>query len=231
MYKQRGFAMKFAAQHLTATFIGLAALACAAPVSAGTIFDTGQPGGPGGYSVYNNGSSDFSHLAAQFTVSQTTTLTSVQGWFGTTPVGRDKLVVSLHADAPAGLGAVLASETIKVPDYLTGPQNGSWVGAFENGAVTIGPGNYWASFTIDANDPNNCLCWMPANAPTNIAFGAYSNNFTGGNWRERELYFGFRVLGDAAGAVPEPASWALMIAGFGLIGGAMRVRTRKLSFA
>jgi len=28
----------------------------------------------------------------------------------------------------------------------------------------------------------------------------------------------------AAGAVPEPASWALMIAGFGLVGGAMRRR-------
>ena len=28
-------------------------------------------------------------------------------------------------------------------------------------------------------------------------------------------------------AVPEPASWAMMIAGFGLVGGAMRRRTRK----
>ena len=33
------------------------------------------------------------------------------------------------------------------------------------------------------------------------------------------------------GAVPEPASWAMMVAGFGLIGGAMRTRKRVLSFA
>jgi len=33
------------------------------------------------------------------------------------------------------------------------------------------------------------------------------------------------------GTVPEPASWAMMLGGFGLIGGAMRARTRKLSFA
>jgi hypothetical protein len=32
-------------------------------------------------------------------------------------------------------------------------------------------------------------------------------------------------------AVPEPASWAMMIAGFGLIGGAMRRRVARVSFA
>jgi hypothetical protein len=34
-----------------------------------------------------------------------------------------------------------------------------------------------------------------------------------------------------SGAVPEPATWAMMIAGFGFIGGTMRVRRRTLSFA
>ncbi|HEY9579260.1 MAG TPA: FxDxF family PEP-CTERM protein [Rhizorhapis sp.] len=39
--------------------------------------------------------------------------------------------------------------------------------------------------------------------------------------------------GTLAFAVPEPASWAMMIAGFGLLGGAIRVRKRqvKVSFA
>jgi hypothetical protein len=32
-------------------------------------------------------------------------------------------------------------------------------------------------------------------------------------------------------AVPEPATWAMMIGGFGLIGGALRQRGRKLAFA
>ena len=34
-----------------------------------------------------------------------------------------------------------------------------------------------------------------------------------------------------AGAVPEPATWAMMIAGFGLVGGAMRRRSTKIAFA
>lgn len=37
--------------------------------------------------------------------------------------------------------------------------------------------------------------------------------------------------GPAAAAVPEPASWALMIAGFGLVGGAMRRRSARVAFA
>jgi len=39
----------------------------------------------------------------------------------------------------------------------------------------------------------------------------------------------FRVEG--VSAVPEPATWALMILGFGAIGGTMRVRNRKLRYA
>jgi PEP-CTERM motif len=36
----------------------------------------------------------------------------------------------------------------------------------------------------------------------------------------------FLTASNNLGAVPEPASWALMIAGFGLVGGAMRRRTK-----
>ena len=42
---------------------------------------------------------------------------------------------------------------------------------------------------------------------------------------------GFSVFDDvtyASGAVPEPAAWALMLAGFGLVGGAMRRRQQSV---
>ena len=41
--------------------------------------------------------------------------------------------------------------------------------------------------------------------------------------------FRYRAIG--APAVPEPATWAMMIAGFGLVGGAMRRRSTKVRFA
>ncbi|QDZ08168.1 PEP-CTERM sorting domain-containing protein [Sphingomonas panacisoli] len=41
----------------------------------------------------------------------------------------------------------------------------------------------------------------------------------------------FRVSGTTAtGAVPEPATWAMMIAGFGMMGGALRRRSRTAQF-
>lgn len=41
----------------------------------------------------------------------------------------------------------------------------------------------------------------------------------------------FAIDGDINDAVPEPASWALMIAGFAMVGGAMRSRRNSLSQA
>jgi hypothetical protein len=41
----------------------------------------------------------------------------------------------------------------------------------------------------------------------------------------------YAQVGAGAGAVPEPASWALMLGGFGLIGGAMRRRKAQVRFA
>ena len=35
------------------------------------------------------------------------------------------------------------------------------------------------------------------------------------------------TLTSLAGAVPEPATWAMLVLGFGVMGGAMRSRTRK----
>jgi hypothetical protein len=41
----------------------------------------------------------------------------------------------------------------------------------------------------------------------------------------------FEVDNLATGGVPEPAAWALMIVGFGMAGGMMRAKRRKLAFA
>jgi hypothetical protein len=41
----------------------------------------------------------------------------------------------------------------------------------------------------------------------------------------------FEVTSRPSGAVPEPASWALMVGGFGLVGGAMRRRATRVRFA
>jgi hypothetical protein len=88
-----------------------------------------------------------------------------------------------------------------------------------DGLVGRGPGNSFAAYcagcTIEqqqaaidevANDPNY---------PT-LFTGMYTLGNSTGN--------GSFVISTAAAAVPEPASWAMMISGFGLVGGAMRSR-------
>ena len=49
---------------------------------------------------------------------------------------------------------------------------------------------------------------------------ARANPAIGGTFADRV------VLTPANGAVPEPASWAMMLIGFGVIGGALRSRSR-----
>lgn len=51
----------------------------------------------------------------------------------------------------------------------------------------------------------------------------------GGNGSNDPMIDGVSFQGAAAGAVPEPASWAMMIGGFGMIGAAMRRRSAALT--
>jgi hypothetical protein len=47
----------------------------------------------------------------------------------------------------------------------------------------------------------------------------------------RRAIIAFETFAETPAAVPEPATWAMMIAGFGLVGGAMRRRNVKVSYA
>jgi hypothetical protein len=64
-----------------------------------------------------------------------------------------------------------------------------------------------------------------------LAAGTYTLSFNGLTSAGDETAFIDAVtLTNAAAAVPEPATWAMMILGFGLIGAAMRTRERRFAF-
>lgn len=77
-----------------------------------------------------------------------------------------------------------------------------------------------ASYTFTANG----LHAPTFSGATNLTgtFVPFLGNDSSGNELDQEI--GFTLLSQT-GAVPEPASWVLMIAGFGLIGGALRRRS------
>jgi len=85
--------------------------------------------------------------------------------------------------------------------------------------ITLAAGTYWFSLQNAVTAGGNALYWDvnygPSSAFQSGVGEVGSESFT--------LY--------SNGAVPEPASWALMLGGFGLVGSAMRRRKVSLSFA
>jgi len=189
-------------------FALLAAAAMAVVASAAhaqTLVDTG-PGSTldGGYVL-----SPDQGLAGKFTLADAATIGSIEGYIGGNT--GSALHIAIYSDG-ATPGSVLFSD-----DFTSG--NAGWQG-ISGEHWNLDAGSYWAVFTSTSG-----YNWMSDGAPNPLA--AYSGLLDGGTyWTQGEnLNFGVRV--DAAsGAVPEPASWALMLGGFGLVGGAMRSRRK-----
>ena len=106
----------------------------------------------------------------------------------------------------------------------------------DRGAVTFGPDMNYAAFASETpirftNGDNFIgLRAIAANGDTFYGYAFTTNNVLN--------TIGFETVANtaitasvAAGAVPEPATWAMMIGGFGLAGAAMRRRAAKVSFA
>lgn len=102
------------------------------------------------------------------------------------------------------------------------------------GPVTLTPGNYSIiGFGFNSTDPNynTNMSNLQLNSPIsfNPLGGALVNGvsrFGGGTNPSAGTIFPFAsaFAGGTFGVVPEPANWALLIAGFGLTGAAMRRR-------
>lgn len=105
--------------------------------------------------------------------------------------------------------------------------------AASTGSVTVydglnGTGNILATLSLAAT-PNNYYEW----ASVGVTFDGIARSVDFGG-AANFIAFDNITLGAAtpgSGAVPEPASWAMMLGGFGLVGGAMRRRKAKISFA
>jgi hypothetical protein len=97
---------------------------------------------------------------------------------------------------------------------------------------TCGCSFFLSSLFVDTDSSGNVTGWL-----INIGLGGYGSLFLeGGKEGSRSQAIAYPTetgLVNASGtfapaAVPEPASWALMLGGFGMVGGAMRSR-RKVS--
>lgn len=123
-------------------------------------------------------------------------------------------VAHIHAPtAVAGTGlATVATTTPSFPGFPVGVTSGSFAATFDMSLASSYRAGYLALFAGNTAAAEAAL--ITAAQEGKAYFNIHSSTFTGGEIR------GFLT------AVPEPATWALMIAGFGLTGSALRSRRR-----
>jgi len=142
---------------------------------------------------------------------------------GALPAGAQAVQKDLWLDVQAALKAAGLNSIEKLEGLTFGPR-------LSDGSLAL----YLVSdndFSVTQLGPNNTqfdVCAKPGVAYEQVALGAACPE---GYSLIPTTIYAFKVDGaSAAGIVPEPASWALMIAGFGLAGAALR-RRKALAFA
>lgn len=192
-----------------AAFVGAAVVA--SPAAANFVVDTGTPVS----NVIQLSKSQ--NLAGYFTLASALEVTSVEGFIsGLDSVG----AITIYSDAavPAAANILFSA------DFAILFSNGAWQGVFGQ-KWDLAAGSYWVGFSNSGNSD-----FMTGFAPTPLPQYAFS---TGNNWTLNDpssaaSAIGVRIAGNRlAAAAPEPASWTMMIAGFGAIGGMLRNRRRK----
>ena len=192
-------------------------LATSSPATAAFVIDTGTP-----VSTINTNNwvlAPNQSLAGQFTLGTATQITSVEGFINGS--GGSDITVTIYSDGPlpssanALFSASFASTASANPGLWQGVSGQTW---------NLAAGNYWVGFA--SNGPDG----MIDGAPSPLSAYAFTLN---GDWVNSPLNFGVRIAGDSVinNAVPESSTWAMMILGFGLVGGMMRRRVTKVSYA
>lgn len=212
-----------------ATLLAASALGMASAGQAVTLYSQAPDGTENAYSSQDDPNSfgNFATLYDDFTLASSATITSVDftGVFfnPSTPASPSSFTISLFGDAAGQPGSLLGASLIP------GDAGQTCVGAVCSYSAAVnfavsGGSTYWLAIVPTVGFPPQ-WGW---------------NTAVGGNGIAYQDFFGARspLVADAAftlngttGAVPEPASWALMIGGFALVGAGLRRRSVTAAFA
>jgi len=94
----------------------------------------------------------------------------------------------------------------------------------------VGAGNYFVSLNIRPDQSD--IYWTLIGDPANPGNNWISSTGDAGTYAPHNPENLFRFEGSVVAApAPEPASWAMMLGGFGLVGGALRTARRRTAVA
>jgi hypothetical protein len=135
---------------------------------------------------------------------------------------------------PSGT-AVFQLASSPTPDYVNTVLPGSdqfgfnnVVGVYDGVAGTASTINFGEGIVASLNIVANGLGFTQFSSPTLFTGSASAPTFLTGSFTLNNPFFGNGnlTISPIASDVPEPATWIMMILGFGLVGAAMRIRRR-----
>lgn len=209
--------MKFNALLLAAT----AAMALVSVPTQASVLVNNSPDATGFVASFNaSNRATGQNFLFRFTLTSAAKLTgaSIYSTFGAAAVG-DGVVFKLRSDAggqPSAINLATFSSTLDAVDNLGSTANPALRrlhASFMSGVLA--PGTYWGGLSgtneigMDIAFNGSGQLWQLSGDNNQFALGSAP----------------FQIEG--IGAVPEPATWAFMILGFGLVGGAMRSARRQ----
>ncbi len=210
-----------------------ALLLAAAPASAAVIYNNGGPDSISGNETVAWVQAEDFGFAGGATVTGAGVYLAGYGGIGTWD---GNFQYYIFADAGGIPGAVLATGS---PAVTTSDSGTAWCcggNAFLFEFDLAAPFNaaagttYWLGIHAGgANNFNRDEIYWVTTAGNATATGQESSGGTFDNWFGNGQEHAFYLVGDRGGVIPEPATWAMLIAGFGLVG--MAARRRRIAQA
>jgi PEP-CTERM motif len=193
--------------HALCSFAAAAFLACSLSATAATLVDTGTPNGLTTF-AYALDSNDF--YAGQVSFASGGSITAISTHvLGTTPGETFSLV--LYSNSVSNLPG---TELYATTATLTAD---GWNGVTGLSGWTLAAGSYWVAVEVRDGDTAGsgsiAGTVLDKGAPAPLARTALNS---GSGYGATPMSFGLRIEGTVT-AVPEPAQWALMAAGLGLM--------------
>lgn len=93
--------------------------------------------------------------------------------------------------------------------------------------VTTSDGSFFDVSGVSNSGNNNSAVFIGAQSTTSSITSIIFHQLSGGGTNDFAIS-GLSLIGNVS-AVPEPATWGMMIMGFGIVGGAMRRRRQKVT--
>lgn len=186
------------------------------------ILNTGPgPSVSGGYTIADLVQS----LGVEFTLSQTTQLTDVEGWIGTYSAGNLQISIDGALGNVPNPASVFFQQNVFLPVQIFPTWQGlhglNWV---------LAPGNYFAVFAGQPGGTYGGFMPTPAGPPfANDALSYSGSNFT---WNAYNLGLGAHIQGAPVQSVPEPSFLILLATGgAGMVAAARRKGRQAKSFS